>query len=162
MQRRLLSIHKIFLLALGAWCVWTVSCANQNGDGTSDLLANQPIQSTPPPVPVPPPVPTPVVGQLEIDMTNELTFDPPLIQVNVGDTVRWTNTTHLVHTVTVGPEFANDPDYVALPDEAEPFNSGAVHPGQVFAHTFTEPGEYRYFCIPHQDRGMRGTIIVAP
>ena len=36
-------------------------------------------------------------------------------------------------------------------------------PGAAYAHVFTEPGEYRYYCSIHGNEtvGMTGTIIVA-
>ena len=29
-----------------------------------------------------------------------------------------------------------------------------------YRHRFTKAGTYRYFCAPHADEGMRGTVIV--
>ena len=55
---------------------------------------------------------------------------------------------------------ADDPASVLLPPGAQPFDSGDIPAGQVYRHTFTVPGEYRYFCIPHEDMGMVGTVIV--
>ncbi len=49
---------------------------------------------------------------------------------------------------------------VALPVGAKPFNSGNLKPGQAYRHTFTVPGRYRYFCVPHEGAGMIGEVVV--
>ena len=33
-------------------------------------------------------------------------------------------------------------------------------PGQKVSSKFTEPGEYSYYCEPHQGAGMAGKVIV--
>ena len=33
-------------------------------------------------------------------------------------------------------------------------------PGGTFDYTFTVPGTYRYFYVPHEALGMIGTIVV--
>jgi plastocyanin len=97
-------------------------------------------------------------------MTNQLKFDPDLITIPVGTTVRWVNRSAMPHTATGDPEqnpvSATNPEYIALPDGAEPWGSELMQPGDTFAHTFMTPGEYRYICIPHVMSGMRGTIQV--
>ncbi len=96
----------------------------------------------------------------EVTMSNKLRFSPGAVHIKVGQTVRWTNKSDLVHTVTLDPKLAQKKADAALPDGAEPFNSGDLKPGQSFAHTFTVPGEYRYFCIPHELAGMVAGVIV--
>ena len=49
---------------------------------------------------------------------------------------------------------------VRLPAGADTFDSGDIGPGGSFTWTFTEPGEYRYICIPHEGAAMTGTITV--
>jgi plastocyanin len=75
----------------------------------------------------------------------------PLV-INVGDTVRWTNTGTLPHTVTSGPS-SSDPAAGALFDK--PLPAGAV-----FEFTFTTPGTFPYFCRIHEFDDMRGTVVV--
>ncbi|RME57663.1 MAG: halocyanin, partial [Candidatus Dadabacteria bacterium] len=74
--------------------------------------------------------------------------------------VEWTNTSPIVHTVTADPKKATLEDSTKLPKGAKPFNSGNLEPNAVFRHTFTVPGTYRYFCIPHEAAMMRGEIVV--
>lgn len=89
-------------------------------------------------------------------------FVPSELEIQAGDTVRWVNSTRIVHTVTADPSRARRADSVRLPAEAEPFDSGFMRAGKEYTHTFTEPGEYRYFCIPHEMAGMIGTVTVKP
>lgn len=95
-----------------------------------------------------------------VTLDNQLEFTPAKVTVKTGDTVEWKNISVLVHTVTDDPELvARDRDY-ALPDGAEPFNSGNLEPKGIFEHTFVVPGTYRYFCIPHEAAGMIAEVIV--
>ncbi|MEX2587379.1 MAG: plastocyanin/azurin family copper-binding protein [Actinomycetota bacterium] len=66
------------------------------------------------------------------------------LEVQVGDTVTWTNEDTLAHTVT---------------DEGGEFDSGFLNTGESFSRTFDEPGEFEYFCTPHP--WMRARVIVS-
>ena len=70
-------------------------------------------------------------------------FAPSQINVSVGDTVVWTNTSSMTHTVTAN---------------GGAFSSGTMQPSAVFSRTFTAPGSYSYHCQFHPD--MVGTISV--
>ena len=74
-------------------------------------------------------------------------FSPNPIQVSVGTTVTWTNNDAEPHTVNAGEN--------ATPSGL--FDS-YIPPAGTFQHTFTEPGEYPYFCILHPN--MVGTVEV--
>jgi plastocyanin len=82
-------------------------------------------------------------------------FDPGGITVTAGDTVVWTVTSALPegHTVTSG-RFGDA-------DAGKVFDSGVglTENGQTFEHTFTEPGNYGYFCQIH-GAFMSGTVLV--
>ncbi|MDX1655240.1 MAG: plastocyanin/azurin family copper-binding protein, partial [Candidatus Competibacteraceae bacterium] len=97
-----------------------------------------------------------------VTMTNQFTFEPQRVEIVQGETVLWKNTSQVMHTVTAIPDKAQDKAHVALPEGAEPFGSGNLQPGDRFRHTFQVPGEYRYFCIPHEALGMVGTVVVKP
>lgn len=101
-------------------------------------------------------------GLVEVTMTDDLRFVPGTVEIQVGDTVVWRNTTPVPHTVTAHPERVPDLDQIELPDEAEPFDSGMMMEGDVFRHVFTVPGTYRYVCVPHAMVDMVGTVIVRP
>ncbi|MFB6273812.1 MAG: plastocyanin/azurin family copper-binding protein [Salinibacter sp.] len=96
-----------------------------------------------------------------VRMTNMLKFKPDTVRIKVGETVRWKNTSVIVHTVTADPEKATMEKSLRLPEGAAAFHSGRMKPKETFEHTFETPGRYRYFCVPHE-AAMRGTIIVAP
>ena len=95
-----------------------------------------------------------------VEMTAALNYSPETVTIQAGETVRWTNTSEVVHTVTADPGAAADPSHVRLPEGASPFDSGNIGPGDSYTHTFDVPGTYRYFCIPHEMQGMVGTVVV--
>jgi plastocyanin len=95
-----------------------------------------------------------------VEMDNRMNYLPDTVRVAVGESVVWRNTSDIVHTVTADPTRAELPESVRLPAGAQPFDSGDMRPGEAFVQVFLEPGEYRYFCIPHERAGMIGTVIV--
>lgn len=96
----------------------------------------------------------------EVAMSDQLVFEPELLVIAAGETVVWRNTGNFVHTSTAEASKAIDPAHVRLPDGAEPWDSGDVSPGGTFSRRFDVPGEYHYFCIPHETQGMLGRIVV--
>lgn len=95
-----------------------------------------------------------------VEMTDDYTFSPVSVTVRAGEEVTWRNTSAWVHTATGDPSMAADPSHVELPEEAEPWHSGDVSPGEEYSKAFEIAGEYRYVCLPHEGQGMLGTIIV--
>ena len=93
-------------------------------------------------------------------MTEQMRFTPANLTVQIGDTVEWRNTSGMVHTVSADPQLAVQPNHVALPEGAVPFNSGELPPQGRFRYTFDIPGVYRYVCIHHAIEGMIGTVVV--
>lgn len=89
-------------------------------------------------------------------------FSEKKLTVHVGDTVVWTNTTTIKHTVTADVAFAKNAADVVLPAGAEPFHSGLLIPGQTFSHTFAVAGIYQYVCVPHELHGMIAQVEVLP
>jgi plastocyanin len=84
-----------------------------------------------------------------VDIAN-FAFVQDEIEVSVGDTVEWVNGDGTRHTVTSGAD-----------DEADGmFDSGDVEAGESFSFTFTEPGEFAYFCDIHPT--MTGVVVVTP
>ena len=74
-------------------------------------------------------------------------FAPANITVEPGTTVTWVQSGDNAHTTT---------SYDGL------WDSGLLEGGseETFSFTFDEPGTYDYFCIPHEDLGMVGTVTV--
>lgn len=73
-------------------------------------------------------------------------FHPQEIEINAGDTVRWVN------------EDKRASHDVYFPEEG--IKSERFFGGESFEHTFEEPGTYEYHCQPHENRDMRGVVIV--
>ncbi|HEV3433556.1 MAG TPA: plastocyanin/azurin family copper-binding protein, partial [Nitrososphaera sp.] len=76
-------------------------------------------------------------------------YSPNPVQVSMGTTVTWTNDDAQPHTATSGQN--------STPDGR--FDSGIMAPGATFDFTFTEAGEYPYFCLLHPN--MVGTVSVS-
>ena len=91
-------------------------------------------------------------GMVAVDI-KDLAYSPATIQVIQGDTVTWTNSEEIMpHDVTSG--------VAGQPDVGQVFASEIMMPGQTFAVTFAEPGEFVYLCKLHP--AMTGVVIVSP
>lgn len=102
-------------------------------------------------------------GGSMIEMNDQLQFDPEQLTLRVGETVTWRTVGVTSHTSTCDPAEAQSPEeHVSLPEGAETWNSGLVNQDKEFAHMFEVPGEYTYFCIPHEAVGMVGYLTVEP
>jgi len=79
-------------------------------------------------------------------------FTPNPVQIASGDTVIWTNTDTVSHTVTSGKPSDNQTGTV--------FDSGVlIKPGSTFQFTFQNPGTYNYFCLVHP--WMTGLVVTS-
>jgi plastocyanin len=87
-----------------------------------------------------------LAADVGVDVTPDFTFAPKSETIGVGDTVTWTFVDG-GHSTT------------ARPDQPQKWNSRVLVKGKTFAETFTKPGKYQYYCIPHRDF-MKGTITV--
>lgn len=75
-------------------------------------------------------------------------FSGKVIDINPGDTVVWTNTGTMAHTVTA---------------DNGSFDSGTLSSGARYSQTFTLPGTYPYYCKFHGSvggTGMAGLVRV--
>lgn len=97
-------------------------------------------------------------------------YKPETVEVSVGDTVVWQNTSGTAHTVTAYE--------AAIPEEASYWASGgfeteetardawtsglegALYESETYERTFAVAGEHQYFCVPHEVGGMVGTVVV--
>jgi plastocyanin len=77
-------------------------------------------------------------------------FMPENIQVKAGTEVVWTNEGRNEHNAL----HVDGDDWGVEVDDFQP--------GDVYSHTFDEPGVYRYYCSIHgsTDAGMIGTVVV--
>ncbi|HLG80505.1 MAG TPA: cupredoxin family copper-binding protein [Bradyrhizobium sp.] len=79
----------------------------------------------------------------EVKVTiDNFTFTPAELHLKVGDTVTWTNHDDIPHTVV----------------SAGKFRSKTLDTDNSFTFTFTDAGDYRYFCSLHPH--MTGMIKV--
>jgi plastocyanin len=91
-----------------------------------------------------------------VPSSSELTdtaFKPNPVQVNVGDTITWTNDDSTTHTITSGQNGQPDGKF-----DSSPNLNPLMSPGASFSHTFTEAGQYPYYCALHPN--MVGTVSV--
>jgi plastocyanin len=99
-----------------------------------------------------------------VQMTDQFGFAPEDVTIAAGQSITWINASAIPHTTTgdpaKNPVAQAHPEYAQLPTGAEPWDSGLLQPGESFTRTFTVPGTYVYFCIPHVLSGMLGTITV--
>jgi len=79
----------------------------------------------------------------------QIFYDPEIIDVTVGTTILWENVDSTMHTATSG-----NPDSGA--DGV--FDSDILSTGDTFEFTFTDTGNYEYYCILHP--WMVGTVNV--
>jgi plastocyanin len=86
-------------------------------------------------------------AEVEIE---DFQFRPKVLVISVGTTVKFANKDRAPHTAT---------------SDTGIFDSGYLAKGEEWYYTFTEPGTYPYYCIPHGAPGgvgMAATIIVQP
>jgi plastocyanin len=82
---------------------------------------------------------------------NKSYYPNPLI-TSPNTTIVWHNTDEILHTVTSGLGISDN-------IKGEEFDSSIIIPDATYNHTFSEIGEYPYFCILHP--AMVGKIIIA-
>jgi plastocyanin len=155
-------------LLLGACQAVTPAAAPANTPVPTNTRVAAPTDTLAPtdtPVPAPSETPAPTdtpipTAKLEPTPTEAMTqpsvavklvnfsFAPATVTIKAGTTVVWTSEDQVSHTVTA--------------DDGS-FDSGTMRGGDTFSHTFTEPGEYPYYCRFHGGPGgvgMAGTIVV--
>jgi plastocyanin len=71
-------------------------------------------------------------------------FNPAMVNIAVGDAVRWTNNGAVAHTAT---------------SDTGIWNSGNLNSGQQFSFTFNSAGTFPYHCEIHPQ--MTGSVIVS-
>lgn len=82
----------------------------------------------------------PAAASVEID---NFSFNKPVLTVDAGTTVTWTNGDDIPHTVV---------------STSGAFKSKVLDTGERFSFTFAKPGQFGYFCSLHPH--MTGKIVV--
>ncbi len=96
--------------------------------------------------------------RIDVQVNDNLTtqsffFSPASITAAPGDTIKWTNVGHTIHTVTSGTYLGGD--------EGVLFDSGAMNVGATFRWVVSDTtGTLAYHCIPHAELGMVGSITL--
>ncbi len=75
-------------------------------------------------------------------------FNPSNRTISAGTTITWTNNDNVAHTVTSGTP--GSPDGI--------FDSGSMAPGESFQFTFTQAGNFNYFCSIHTAMTAQVTV----
>lgn len=100
-------------------------------------------------------------------MTDDLRFEPETLRVSTDTAVVWKNPTSANHTVTAIMEripenatyFASG-NFDSEREARDHSNTGLIRPDETYTHRFREPGTYDYVCLPHEQSGMTGTIVI--
>lgn len=93
----------------------------------------------------------------EVDILPGRRFEPAGVTIKLGETIAWNNKDIHPHTVTCNPDVSPRSQ---LPENAQPFDSGDLLTGDIWAFTPTVAGTYVYVCRHHDGEGMIGTIEV--
>jgi len=99
--------------------------------------------------------------EVSMKQAPKMVFAPDVVNIKVGDTVKWTNPGFVTHSVTFDPSMAATPGNVVLPAGVAPFDSGNIEEDGTFSHTFTVKGSYKYVCKYHEAMGMIGSVVVS-
>ncbi|MGA7870950.1 MAG: plastocyanin/azurin family copper-binding protein [Candidatus Binatus sp.] len=101
------------------------------------------------------------VNPIVVKMTDKPpVYTPKEVVIKPGDTVKWVNDGQEIHAVSTNAAIAQNPKDTSIPKGAVAFDSGFIPPGGEYSQTFTVPGKYRYFCLPHEKDGMVGVVVV--
>jgi plastocyanin len=95
-------------------------------------------------------------------------FEPEILTITAGESVSFVSESDDAHSATAYED--------SLPEDASLYFAsggfenerearddvagGLLSPGESFEVKLDVPGTYRYFCIPHEDSGMTGRIVV--
>lgn len=129
--------------------------------------------STQPPTEQRPPTATRTTGQSQggeqhtVELTDDLEFTPGALEIAVGDTVVWKTVGSVTHTVTAyedqlpdGADYFASGGFESESAARDGFPDGSFGEGESYTVTFETTGDYEYFCIPHEQIGMTGTVTV--
>jgi plastocyanin/N-acetylneuraminic acid mutarotase len=104
-------------------------------------------------------VPSATSTIVDVTVGPDFAFHPDIVNISVGDTVRWT-WSGSGHSVTSGLPCAADSQFCS-PNDMNCFPGVLSNAGAVYQHTFASAGVYSYFCISHCLLGMTGVVNVS-
>ncbi len=76
-------------------------------------------------------------------------FNPAMLNIKVGETVKWINEDDRTHVIASIPGQGTNDKELFVP---------SIAPSKSWSHTFKKAGEYPYFCYIHYV--MMGVVIV--
>ena len=88
-------------------------------------------------------------------------FNPSDANINVNDTIVWTNKDPVIHTIVEGNPSLTSPASTIRPEASTTsmgFQFGFLNQGNTFKHTFDNPGTFNYYCSVHPT--MVGKVVV--
>lgn len=108
-----------------------------------------------------PSTPSEELGEHFVVEIRDFYFDPPGLLIRPGDEIEWVWREITVdgHSTTAyHPAYGKER---RIPQTAEPWDSGIITEMELtFTRTFSMPGVYDYYCLPHEYSGMVGRIVV--
>ena len=78
----------------------------------------------------------------------QLVFEPKVVTIKVGDTIKWVNNKAFPHNIVFDGHAELSHKKLAQKPKAE------------LESTFNEAGEFSYYCSPHRGAGMQGKVVV--
>ncbi|KAI8869512.1 Cupredoxin [Ramicandelaber brevisporus] len=96
-------------------------------------------------------VPAVIARTVTVTGTPGSTFEPKEVRIQPGDSVKWIMKGPIPHDVVEGS---------GCEEKDGGFRSPLINGGKEYVKTFGDSGRYEYFCTPHCDSGMTGTVIV--
>lgn len=117
----------------------------------SDLAGNPADLATPPDL-------SPATVTVMVGPGGANTFVPATATINVGDTVKWVWGSG-GHNVVSGTGGTADNKFCSQ-NNTNCATTATSANGNTYMFTFTTKGSYPYFCKPHVNAGMTGTITV--
>ena len=102
----------------------------------------------------------PAVHEVIVAPSGAGRFEPAELTIRPGDTVLWRWEGNR-HTVTSGVPGQPDELFCSNRTEASGCRGNVTHnSGHTFSFTFEEAGSFPYYCRPHANLGMTGTVVV--
>ncbi|CAO3424764.1 plastocyanin/azurin family copper-binding protein [Azospirillum argentinense] len=104
-------------------------------------------------------------GAVEIHMRgnadgSKVWFDPIGVLVEPGQTIRWINVDPGNSHTSTAYHPVNDGHPLRIPEGAAAWHSDYLLPDQSFELRLIVGGVYDYFCLPHEEAGMVGRLVV--
>src|SRR5436189_2434813 len=107
------------------------------------------------------PSPNGAIVPVEVGGGNGFQFVPDTVNISVGDTVQWT-WANSGHSVTSGDSTSCTSDgQFCSPNNTNCSTCVLSNVGFVYEFTFTQAGNFSYFCCAHCSLGMTGVVNVS-